>query len=82
MERPYLTRAETNERLQVLGFTFSPGSDLPDDTEDGRKKLQALMDLIGGAIASWVNLEDDIRDGFPGEVHQELQEWAQEWLVG
>lgn len=84
---PYLDQEAVQTKMFTLGFEFyPPGHDLDGtlvDSAGGRQRLQALIDLIGGAIAEWADLKDDIRDEEkPGEVHTELQEWAEEWLVG
>ena len=81
MTTPYLTRNQTNEKLGELGFKFelhgypNPEYHLVDSPVE-RQKFQALIDLIGGAIAEWADVEVD------DTTHAELQEWAEEWLVG
>ena len=79
--RPYLTREETDERLEILGFTFEDGKARPFGRAEFQR-LTALEELIAGAITDWANLEDDIRDSGEGAVVNELQEWAEEWLFG
>lgn len=82
LPRPYLTREETNARLETLGFEFNLNWTLK-DTPEGRLKFSALLDLIGGAIAEYMDLRDDIREEDPpGDVNNELQEFAEGYLVG
>lgn len=71
--KPYLTREATNQILEKLGFDFHIDWRLRTGQED---KVQALEELIAGAIAEWANVE-------VGEnTVAELQEWAEEWLFG
>lgn len=92
--RPYLTRERTNEILEVLDFNFQPNGQLRDYPEQ-RVRFGALQELIAGAIAEWTDekpevgegphgeeVPDDVLEAAWGDLNEELQEWAQEWLVG
>jgi hypothetical protein len=81
--KPYLTREETNRLLEKL--TFQLDYDLrPVDTPLQRQMMAALEELIAGAIAEWVGIEfeEDGKEGDSASVVAELQEWAEEYLVG
>lgn len=81
LPRPYLSRAETNARLEKLGFIIDKRNlDYPPGFQ--MEMFVALQELIAGAIAEWVDLRDDIRDEPEGEQNNELLAWAEEWLVG
>jgi len=93
LPRPYLTRAATDARLTTLGFNFHTKNCLycgyPPNHSEGmlisgqERQLQAMMDLIAGAIAEWADVKDDFdEEGGSEAIDQELQTWAQEWLVG
>lgn len=93
MNRPHLTREETNERMRTLGFTVNPDGTL-EDTEEGRLKFVAIQELIAGGIADWADPDPYERDGNYEEkkllttnqawerLNEELQTSAQEYLVG
>lgn len=88
MMLPFLSREEMDEKLKVLGFEFytyswpSHHTELLEDTPEQRIKFQALQELIAGAIAEWSDArpegDDETWDGY----NEELNTWAQEWLVG
>jgi hypothetical protein len=75
---PYRSRDEVLDRLETLGMDFNP---YPIPKPGWEKQFQALQELIAAAIAEWVGSSPD-----PGEEWEdydlELQEWAQEWLLG
>jgi hypothetical protein len=70
---PYLSNDEILDRLEILGMDFDP---YPIPKPGWEKQFQALQDIIAAAIASWVDLEVD------DSTNDELQEWAQEFLIG
>jgi hypothetical protein len=84
LPKPYLDRNETDIRLEILGFEFYDGLLVGGQEE----KLMALEELISGAIAEWADVKDDFgsdEDGgevTPERVTNELQEFAEEYLVG
>lgn len=87
--KPFLTQTRVDELLEVLGFNFQPDGQLRDYPEQ-RLRFGALQELIAGAIADWADIEPDILTIMDNDtvaaaweaVDKELQEWAQEWLVG
>jgi hypothetical protein len=78
--RPFLTQEEVHERMEALGFTFDPNYHLPSDGQV--KQFVALQEIIAGAIAEWSDARPEGDDETWGSYDNELQEWAQEWMVG
>jgi hypothetical protein len=79
--RPYLPATRVQELMEILGFEFRDDVPLPVDTPEGRLKFSALMEIIAGAIAEWADVEPEDEQTWGG-LANELQDWAQEYLVG
>lgn len=80
LPRPYLTEDEIRERCQILGFDWPDDQPMPVDTPEGRKRFQALIELMGGAIAAYTGVDQE--DGTFEQINQEYQEFGEEYLVG
>ena len=80
---PYLTREETNDCLETIGFSFV-NPELLSDNQITKLKFAALEQLIAGAIAEWVAIQLD-DPGYADtweKVEAELRDWTKDWLVG
>lgn len=92
--KPYLTRERTNELLEVLGFEIHgtdclycgyPANHIVGtikDTPQQRLRFSALMELIAGGIAEWADVEPEEGETSWESINTELEDFAQEWLVG
>lgn len=77
---PFLSPEEARKRMEALGFIFDPHYNLPIDGQE--KRFQALQELIAGAIAFWSDARPEGDDETWEHYNNELNEFAQEYLVG
>lgn len=78
--RPFMAREEVHQAMEALGFTFDPNYHLPSDGQE--KQFTALQELIAAAIAEWSDARPEGDEDTWDRYDNELQEWAQEWLIG
>lgn len=76
---PFLDREATDILLEELGFRFHPHGYLEPGQE---KKFTALQELIASAVAAWSDARPEGDEETWESYNNELQEWAQEYLVG
>jgi len=81
--RPFLDSEEVHDRLKILGFEFEKEDDrYPIDNPAGRLKFSALMELIAGGIAEWADVEEEPGTTTFEQINNELNDFAQEFLIG
>lgn len=78
--KPFLSREDANKRMMVLGFRFEMLGDYQVLAQGQEMQFLALQELIAAAIAEWSDSRPE-GEGFD-EMNNELQDYAQEWLVG
>lgn len=80
---PFLDREATDDLLMALGFEFQGlDPELLLDTPEQRRMFTALQALIAGAIAEWSDARPEGDEETWDSYNNELNTWAQEWLVG
>lgn len=79
--KPHLTRERTDELLVALGFEFNIAGQLIDTLEQ-RLRFGNLLELIAGAIADWADVEPEAGVTTWDSITNELEEFAEEYLVG